>query len=398
MGKAPYRALRYSIVAAVLVLWSLDGMAEEGLPTIDELDAGWHQLMPGGDTSCFDGGDYGFFVKPADPDNLMVIFGSGGACWEFDTCTNDRRVTPHEKTIAPHDSPAAFKGIFDRDHEANPVSDYTIVNVGYCTADFHLGNGQREYASDDGREVIVNHNGYQNAASVMDWMFANVKMPESVVIAGWGGGATAASAWTSVIANNYADSKVAYLGDSPYLLGEHVTTLFKAWGADSVLATSEFFGPLSLDAVTVEGFIAAAARNHPNLRVGLVHTADDNTLKGVHGIFGVEGEVLDVLNDRHAAIRETGADITTFIAGGQSHCAIPGYYDWRPVEPSSNDNRGFPFVFDRFYSYQADGVHLADWISELIHGDELPASRQCSQCDTAQLDREDAVVFYNTAP
>src|SRR5688572_33342387 len=55
--------------------------AKSALPAFSELQAGWNELRPGGETKCAKGGEYAFSVRPGAKDKLLVWFEGGGACW-----------------------------------------------------------------------------------------------------------------------------------------------------------------------------------------------------------------------------------------------------------------------------------------------------------------------------
>jgi hypothetical protein len=95
----------------------------------------------------------------------------------------------------PGNNPANFDGIFALDHPENPLADYDMVVLPYCTGDVHIGGGERRYSytgSDgQGRMVTTHHNGYENSMMVLDWIYDNYQAPEKVVVAGSSAGAIA---------------------------------------------------------------------------------------------------------------------------------------------------------------------------------------------------------------
>ena len=52
---------------------------------LEEMDDSWSAIEPAGESTCSDGSDFRFFVRVADPKELVVYFQGGGACW---TCAS----------------------------------------------------------------------------------------------------------------------------------------------------------------------------------------------------------------------------------------------------------------------------------------------------------------------
>ena len=68
--------------------------APAALPRIDELNAGWNRLRPGGGTTCAKGKEYYFFVRSGARDKLLVYLQGGGGCTRAENCANDQRYHP----------------------------------------------------------------------------------------------------------------------------------------------------------------------------------------------------------------------------------------------------------------------------------------------------------------
>lgn len=61
-----------------------------------------------------------------------------------------------------------YRGVFDRNKEANTFKSYTIVNVLYCSGDIHGGNVVRDYVDSNGEPVT--QKGLANAQAALDWV------------------------------------------------------------------------------------------------------------------------------------------------------------------------------------------------------------------------------------
>lgn len=166
------------------------GVAQESvtgidMPSFSVLTEGWHTLKPGGETRCALGDEYKFFVHPGDTNKLMVHFLCGGLCWNAQLC-HPAVEDIYYKTVRTDQDPAWVKetwgqatGILDRTHPDNPLADYTMVVVPYCTGDVHLGNRDVDYALELGdgptQEYTIHHRGLANGMAVIDWITENFR-------------------------------------------------------------------------------------------------------------------------------------------------------------------------------------------------------------------------------
>ena len=102
------------------------------------LPSGWTVIAPGGNTICANGTPYEFFVRPVtNSQKLMIYFQAGGACWNGPTCDADSLLYAKGVDYGALDT---YRGIFDFNNPENPVADYNIVFVTYCSADVHTGS------------------------------------------------------------------------------------------------------------------------------------------------------------------------------------------------------------------------------------------------------------------
>jgi Pectinacetylesterase len=172
---------------------------------------------PGTDAS------FRFWVRPGDPRKLAVVFDGGGACWDNLTCSNpfggDGLLTFYSPDIPAGADPSRYGGLLDLDNPANPVRDWTVVGIPYCTGDVHLGSADRAYRMvghrDLPRDFTIRHRGYDNFMVVLDWITRNV--PQGVTdllvtgASAGGYGATGHSPW---LAQAYPQARLSVLADA----------------------------------------------------------------------------------------------------------------------------------------------------------------------------------------
>lgn len=90
---------------------------------------------------CSDGSDYKFYFKKGS-ENLLIFFSGGGACWDYDTCNSHNKSYPiktyENKTDLKYNKPGHWKGLLDLDNSNNPIKDWSILFLPYCSADLHI--------------------------------------------------------------------------------------------------------------------------------------------------------------------------------------------------------------------------------------------------------------------
>jgi hypothetical protein len=363
-----------------------------GLPAIGALADGWNTIRPGGETTCLYGTDYGFFVRPDSLSHVLITFPGGGACWSGLTCSDEPRgrVDDNPKTVKAEDNPQGSAGVFAEGNPENPFLDYTKVHVGYCTGDMHVGDAVRPndgWVGEGSRPTDTLHfNGHTNAMTVLEWVFANVPSPETVVIGGYTSGSYGTPLYASLVADHYADAAVRHLGDGngALFIGERLRPLVEAWDTAGVLARYPGFTAIGPEELSFEDITVAAARRHPEIVFTQMVTAHDAVFSELLEYLGVESPILEVVEAGHRYVKSRVDNYRTYVAGGNRHVISLGYFD--AIAPSGNRNRGLPEVYDRFYSYQVDGRRYRDWVADMVAGEPIEDVR-CSECEEVQYYR-----------
>ena len=182
---------RWPLAAAALIaLAAAPAVAKKPAP-----DAGWQRVTPDASIVGVDGKTYApsctglpgtdptfkFWAKksPTGSRKTMVYFEGGGACWNDLTCTfpgdgSGSDLGFYTPAIAPGASPALLDGIFNLGRDDNPVKDWTMVYVPYCTADLHSGMAVQKYANAGAPKLPaqfdIRHQGFSNTMVVLDWV------------------------------------------------------------------------------------------------------------------------------------------------------------------------------------------------------------------------------------
>ncbi len=336
------------------------------------LSEGWNTIPTDG--KCSSGTPYQFYVRPGRADRLLVFFNGGGACWDGQQCDLAAQpVTYRPFADMDANNPAHFRGIFELKNPRNPIADYSMVVVPYCTGDAHVGGGPRTYSyrNAGGKTVKLEvfHNGFANTSRVLDWVYRQFPAPQRVLVSGVSAGAIGASFHAGRIAEHYGDTPVVLIADSAGGYDSpRLPVTMKAWDVASVLPDWPEYAGETNDSLTFEDFYIASANHAPNLTIAQINTAHDSVQRQFTLMLGDAPDSFTILSrelNNHAEIESAVDSLSTFTAGGDRHVLIMG----RP-----------------FYAYKVQGTSLRDWFADLAEGRPVP-DRSCvneaAGCDKA---------------
>lgn len=301
--------------------------------------------IPG--TQCLDGSPAGFGVShnPASTD-VMIYLEGGGACFN-DSCDFTAFSIPF---VPPSD------GIFSRSNDANPVKDWTMIYVPYCTGDIHAGDAEQELGGQ-----LRQFRGYSNITRYLEQWVPSFPA-DRVLLTGISAGGFGAALNTTQVANAYGDGvELTVIDDSGPPLSDDVIapclqTLFRdTWNLDgTVLAECPACNPTDFATDYLEHVIA----NHPNVRFGLFSNTSDAIISTYMG-FGwgngqhdnCEGTPLPVpaltyADDLSAIRADNEPEISTFYVLGLGHTVL---------------RVGYNITF-------ADGTSVPEWIGDVLDG------------------------------
>ena len=332
------------------------------LPSFSELDEGWTEIFPGGETTCARGGLYSFLVHKGDPDRVAVHYVGGGGCWNKATCQTDDVFTDSlDKFRDTLDLDNDLEGLLDMKNPDNPIYGWTHVIAPYCTGDVHWGNNVADY----GDGVIVFHRGAVNAQVVFDWMTREFEAPGKLFVTGCSAGSYGSIMWAAHFARAYPTTRLYQLGDS----GAGVTTdsffadSFANWNADAVFpAWIPALDPAQVDVAASRSsdLYAGIATQYPTQTFSQWNTKEDWNQKLFYSLMGGDqdewsAQMLALTND----ISARAGNYYNWHAPGDPHCVLP---------------------YNDFYTHETDGVRLRDWVSSML-ADEPIDHISCAECN-----------------
>jgi hypothetical protein len=352
------RSLRHAGVLVLIALISctqqpgaLPGAPAAPAPIVG-LQTGWNRIEGGPDSRCSGDQSFAFYARQGDPRRLMVYFQGGGGCWNSVNCDLRGRPT-FDPWVDSTDSPANAGGLLDLANLSNPVREFSIVFVPYCTGDVHLGASTLTYFTTTQREAArsytIHHAGAANVARALEWVYANVARPELIFVAGSDAGAVASPVYAAQLARHYRQARVVQLGDAAGgFRANAIPGILARWGAMDVLRRDPAYAALDSAGMNFEAFYIVAARQAPRATFAQFNTAEDGTQLALLEQLGVRGIPLPVLLARNLSdVRNANLAFRSYTAPGSLHTIL-----LRPA----------------FYLLAVDGVRIRDWVAALIEG------------------------------
>jgi hypothetical protein len=156
-------------------------------------------------TYCRDGSRAGVTVKRGSSDKVLVYLQGGGGCFNTQTCLE--QVNPSR--IAENRRAPGAGGIF-ASRADNPLNDYSVAYVPYCTGDFMIGNKINSVPFGPQNQRFV---GRKNLELILKSVTATFPGATKVVLSGSSAGGAAAS-------GNVAPVKAAYPAAQLYVIND----------------------------------------------------------------------------------------------------------------------------------------------------------------------------------
>jgi hypothetical protein len=338
-----------TVVAALVLVGSAacaGSGGEDGGETFEL--GGWERVEPGGETRCARGGKYAFWIRTGDPKKLLVFFQGGGGCFDVTTCRPgsfwfDDRVDDDD------DPTVSTGGVVDIESPENPFEDYSMVFVPSCTGDVHTGSRVVEYGPHR-----VHQKGYLNATAALERAFDEFPDPDSVFVSGCSAGSVGSAFHADAILRQYPDARVTQVGDSLAFVFHRPISL-ESWGAHEHFP--DWFTPSRKNGRwTMTEFLTALAEQYPERTFARFNHAGDAVQEAFYqAVGGDPGGFAPGMRAAETELKEL-PNYRSFLACGDEHCS-----------------------FDRpgFYTEEADGVRLRDWVADLEAGEDVdcPACR-----------------------
>ena len=338
---------------------------------LPDLEPGWNEFKPGGETVCSRGSEYAYWVLPGKTNKVVIDFIGGGACWNAFTCSvADAIFEDSVESVRQRIEGGVPTGFYDHDNAENPFADWYHVIIPYCTGDIHWGDSVTVYNEGEANEITINHKGAVNSRAVLDWVYDNFSAPEQILVTGCSAGSYGSAMWSAHVMEHYPESQVFQFGDSGagIITDQFFQESFPSWNAEG--AFPAFIPELNPAEVDIEGktlpdLYAGIANHFPEQSMSQYNTIRDENQYFYYQAMG--GGPIDewtaAMTGSIANIEGRADNFAAFTAPGEQHCILP---------------------YDNFYTVEANGVKLTSWLKERIEGGPIESvSCQGTECDGA---------------
>ncbi|MEA9986162.1 hypothetical protein [Subtercola sp. RTI3] len=212
------------VVLAVVVTGAVVLKRAPSVSSLSEAHAGaWSSVTLGSPARNGDGSAYNIFVKPGTGKGLMVFFGDGGLNFTAETAVQpvslattifggDNFYSDH----LPFYEVNTFGGLLSASDQ-NPFAGYTTVVIPTTTGDLGVGDTTTSTVSKGGQAATSVFNGYANTRAALDWVYANVPSPDTVMVAGTGTGGLSSAIWLGDVGAHYRTQPLTEYSDSSFI-------------------------------------------------------------------------------------------------------------------------------------------------------------------------------------
>lgn len=310
--------------------------------------------------------EFKFWSKKGASKNLVVYFEGGGACWDNLTCSfpigTGLPAQFYVPQVAPGTNPANYSGLFDQSNPANPVKDWSIVYIPYCTGDIHTGSATRQYFN-AGNPLLgglpsytIQHRGFDNFMVVLDWIKKNFDAPKSILVTGSSAGGYGAAANFPYVADSYPNAHMYVLADA----SQGVTT--PAFDAGTPGRNSwnpqlpQWIFGTPPTSVSSADLLRRAAEAYPRAKISQFTTTLDGVQVSFYGVmkqfYGPGGSCPNVAADWNqqmiGALDSYGSEVRNFryyLASGTYHTIMRS-----PL----------------FYTENSAGIAYSSWLASML--------------------------------
>ncbi|PPF89495.1 hypothetical protein C5B96_00940 [Subtercola sp. Z020] len=374
--QAPRRRRRRALAAAALVLLLFGVSAAvaavvltqrppEHSALADATPGEWSSIPLAAPALNGDGSAYDMFVRPGSSRDLVVFFGDGGLNWN--ELTTAEPITPQSSLFGggnffydsvPFHQPASLGGLL-RPDAAAPFAASTIVYIPTTTGDLGVGDAKAvTMTSETGDSATADFNGYNNTRAALDWVYANVADPTSVLVAGAGTGGLNAAFWLGDVGAHYDSAPLFEYSDSSYVTAAALA------GTIDPLWTTQFSARFGFEP-TNDPLRAAVTHNGKlfgdRLRTLLSQTTLDRTLAGFS--VGIDDGYYtpQAGADWNYAMKASFRAVTALDARTSVYVTDTG-------ADANGETRHVISTVDAFQNDRQNGVTAEEWLAEAVQG------------------------------
>jgi hypothetical protein len=310
------------------------------------LESGWNRIeLPGGAT-CANGDPYAFEFKLADPERIAVFLQGGGACSSIETCDIENGTyMPGMIGNRPRDMDA---GIFDADNPRNPIVDYSMLFISYCTGDVFLGDTDVTYENEDSVSLTIPHRGLTYTEAALDWLFDRATSPERVAVMGVSAGAIGSPLVAGLVADRYPDTPVIQFGDGAGgYMGPGISESIRLWQGGRLFENVDWIQSSLSDTTDFVTLYEVVSRTFPNVRLHQMNAESDSVQVQFMQLGGAETvDLPGMIGVNLGRIQAADADFRSYTMPGYVHTILGR---------------------NELYAERVGTTALVDWISNALN-------------------------------
>lgn len=355
-------------------------------PPLDD-DWSYHEVAG---AICRDGSPAGYYLRRGDDDKLLIFLNGGGACYDDFFCSINPANVNESSTgdtltgatlnqlgglLMPVRQQPPDDGIFARDNR-NPVANFSMVFVPYCTGDVHAGTTPNSPVFSSQTLPPQQFVGYTNLGLIYRDLDPALLHPSQVMLAGTSAGSFGTLINFQRTSEFFAQSRVFALADSglPFRDAYLEPCLQKRWrqlfGLDKVLPKDckECFHDDGGGLAEGLGNYLFKQRYPGRIFGGLVTSTQDQIMKLLFSA-GLEQCQIDTSSEALAIAVGLGSYPKNRYPSG-----IADVIDNVLVREQSAtyliDSSRHQHIFRaRYYEDNGVGMSIADWVAAWLAGD-----------------------------
>lgn len=375
----------------------------ETVMTIMDDDNNYKDIRPGcafshlPDEAGLPNKPFHFYYRKGSVSKTLIYLNGGGACWNDATCLTSLTlpVTPtirpaYNPSIEDENNPAILGGIMDATRADNPLKDWNMIFIPYCTGDAHIGSQDSIYTDPSGiinagQPVLVQHRGFDNFMAVREWLKNSPDRAsmKQVLIAGSSAGAYGALINFSRIHSIYpTTTKISLLADGGVgnFTDSFIKKVFKPngpWKTENTLATwiPGIKNISSYHALNFFATLATGIEHHfTKSKFAYVTTAWDGVQTLFLNIMRKTDQGIDDPNQWFNITPVTAVEWNLrTLATLNANALLNGNAKYYIGAGTSHVELLDAFTENVFYTEKsAGGIYLKDWVNRLIGNNTSP--------------------------
>lgn len=341
---------------------SFPGVRPKNFLAQEEIDFGnlkWYNVEG---MVCRDGSPTGVGIKVKNTKKLAIYLNGGGACFNKPTC--DANPSSFNEADMFDLFNSAQNGIFDENNENNPIRDWSVMFIPYCTGDVHMGTRWQGRALDISKpQAFVGAYNFEKALIFIQSYFKKQGVEEILLFGISAGGYGVYTNFLKLKQYFSSDVKITLINDSGPLINDLkvFSPIFQlgAVGIYGIIPPPEFFSPDFFDKGFTPSMHSYLSKRFPNDNFALITSLEDKTIRYFLGFTypnAVDGRV-------------PPEDYKQSLINLRDNYLIPDTR-WSTFY-TKGDTHGQVQENDRFYENSTpDGTTLNEFVARVLSGEQ----------------------------